>query len=59
MEVAPPETVIFGGEDRMQPSFGCGQCGARLIVGTPPEAVANVLLKCNRCGAINEPPPLA
>ena len=44
MEVDPPGTVVFEGNETEWPPYGCGNCGADLIVGVALGTVGNVLI---------------
>ena len=40
--------------DHSDVTFHCGGCGKPLVVGMHSSQLANLVLKCNQCGAFNE-----
>lgn len=52
------DTVVMRGSESA-PDICCGSCGTALIVGVPRRQVANLVLRCNACGAFNDATDLA
>jgi len=54
----PSETenpIMLAGDGATDPTYVCGSCGNALLIGIPPEAIENTLLRC-KCGAYNDEP---
>jgi hypothetical protein len=53
-EVAGRPVMAVRRRRRRGPVLECGACGAIVATGVAPEEIAGLLLRCARCGGVND-----